>query len=188
MKALAAAAMALGIALGLTVFPAQAAVTVLGHGPGNQCYLAARFNRDPLAGIESCNQALVTPLSLADRAGTHVNRGALEAALGDEDKALTDFNTAIAENPRLGDGYLNRGAMLVNRKRYREARADILRGIALGPSMPEVGYYDLGIVEQRLGHDQQAFAAFQKALSLAPYFQPAIHALEDFSAEPPMPA
>jgi tetratricopeptide (TPR) repeat protein len=179
--------MALGLALWLAALPARAAVTVLGHGPGNTCYLAARFNLNPMAGIAACNQALLAPLSLADRAGTHVNRGALEAALGNEDKALADFNTAIAENPRLGDGYLNRGAMLVNRKQYQEARADILRGIALGPSMPEVGYYDLGIVEQRLGHDKDAFAAFQKSLSLAPYFQPAIHALEGFVVEPPPP-
>jgi tetratricopeptide (TPR) repeat protein len=164
--------------------PASAAVTVLGGGPGNGCYMAARFNMDPATGILSCNQALLAPLSRADRAGTHVNRGVMEAALGQEDKALEDFDLAVAENPSLGDGYLNRGAMLVNRKQYAQAQADIERGIALGPSMPEIGYYDLGVVEQALGHYDRAHAQFQQALILAPYFQPAIHALENFSRAP----
>jgi tetratricopeptide (TPR) repeat protein len=164
--------------------PALAAVSVLGGGPGNECYLAARFNRDPATGILSCNQALLAPLSRLDRAGTHVNRGVMEAALGQEDKALEDFNQAVLENPRLGDGYLNRGAMLVNRKRYAEARADIEHGIVLGPSMPEIGYYDLGVVEQALGHYDRAHADFLQALTLAPYFQPAVHALENFTNAP----
>ena len=107
--------------------------------------------------------------------------------LGEEDKALEDFDRAIAENPGLGDGYLNRGAMLVNRKRFAEARTDIERGIALGPSMPEVGYYDLGVVEQALGLYEKAYADYRQALSLAPYFQPALHALEDFT-HAPLPA
>ena len=88
---------------------------MLGGGAGNECYLAARFNLDPVTGISSCNQALPAPLSRLDRAGTHVNRGVMEAALGQEDKALEDFNQAVLENPRLGDGYLNRGAISTGR-------------------------------------------------------------------------
>ncbi len=163
---------------------AFAAVTVLGGGPGNECYLAARFNLDPATGISACDQALLKPLSRLDRAGTHVNRGVLEAAMGQEDKALEDFDLAVIENPHLGDGFLNRGAMLVNQKRYAEARADIERGIGLGPSMPEIGYYDLGVVEQALGHYDKAHADFQQALKLAPYFQPAVQALENFTTTP----
>ncbi len=164
--------------------PAGASVLVIGTEPGYQCYLSARFNLDPAAGIVACDHALLRPLSRIERAGTHVNRGVMEAALDQEDKALADFDLAIAENPALGDGYLNRGAMLVNRKRFAEARDAILRGVTLGPSMPEVGYYDLGVVEQALGHDEAALANYHKALSLAPYFQPAVHALENFSREP----
>jgi tetratricopeptide (TPR) repeat protein len=168
----------------LAAEPGQAAVTVLGGGPGNECYLAARFNLDPETGISFCNMALLKPLSRLDRAGTHVNRGVMEAALGQDDKALRDFDQAVAENPRLGDGYLNRGAMLVNRKLYDQARADIVRGIALGPSMPEIGYYDLGVLEQALGQSDDARRNFQRALSVAPYFQPAIQALENFTDGP----
>ena len=163
---------------------AAASVLVIGTEPGYQCYLSARFNLDPAAGIDACNHALLRPLSRIERAGTHVNRGVMEAALNQEDKALADFELAIAENPDLGDAHLNRGAMLVNRKRFAEARDAILRGVALGPSMPEVGYYDLGVVEEALGHSEEARADFQKALSLAPYFQPAVHALENFSQDP----
>jgi len=166
------------------VMPASASVVVIGSDAGYQCYLSARFNLDPAQGIEACNHALLAPLSRTERAGTHVNRGVMEAVLEQEDKALADFNLAVTENPKLGDGYLNRGAMLVNLKRFGEARDDILQGIALGPTMPEVGYYDLGVVEQALGHDEEALANFHKALSLAPYFQPAVHALENFSRGP----
>ena len=161
--------------------PVGASVVVIGSDAGYQCYLSARFNLDPAQGIDACNHALLAPLSRIERAGTHVNRGVMEAALEQEDKALADFDLAVAENPKLGDGYLNRGAMLVNLKRLPEARDDILHGIALGPTMPEVGWYDLGVVEQALGHDEAALTNFRKALSLAPYFQPAVHALENFS-------
>jgi tetratricopeptide (TPR) repeat protein len=180
---------ALLIVAGLTAAagPAIASVVVLGGGPGHDCYLAARFNLDPATGISSCNEALLAPLSRVDRAGTHVNRGVMEAALGREDKAIADFDQAIVENPNLGDGFLNRGAMLVNRKQYAEARADIEHGIALGPSMPEIGFYDLGVVQQALGRTDKALASFQRALELAPYFQPAIHALKNFS-NGPLPA
>ena len=175
---------AVTIMLALLAGRAQASVAVIGSDAGYQCYLSARFNLDPAQGIEACNHALLAPLSRVERAGTHVNRGVMEAALQQEDKALADFDQAIAENPKLGDGYLDRGAMLVNRKRFAEARQSILQGIALGPSMPEVGYYDLGVVEQALGNDAEALANFRTALSLAPYFQPAVHALENFSREP----
>jgi tetratricopeptide (TPR) repeat protein len=172
------------LALAVMAGQASAAVSVLGGGPGNECYMAARFNFDPPTGISACTQALLKPLSRLDRAGTHVNRGVMEAAMGREDKALEDFNQAVLENPHLGDGYLNRGAMLVNQKRYAEARADIERGIALGPSMPEIGYYDLGVVEQAMGHYDRARADFLQALTVAPYFQPAVHALENFTTVP----
>ena len=171
-------------ALACAAGPASAAVTVLGGGPGNECYLAARFNLDPVTGISACNQALLAPLSRLDRAGTHVNRGVMEAALGQEDKALEDFNQAVLENPRLGDGYLNRGAMLVNRKRYAEAQADMEHGIRIGAPMPEIGFYDLGVMEQALGHTDRARADFLQALSVAPYFQPAIQALQNAAAAP----
>jgi tetratricopeptide (TPR) repeat protein len=172
------------LALAAMAGQASAAVSVLGGGPGNGCYMAARFNLDPATGILACNQALLAPLSRLDRAGTHVNRGVMEAAMGREDKALEDFNQAVLENPHLGDGYLNRGAMLVNQKRYAEARADIEHGIGLGPSMPEIGYYDLGVVEQAMGHYDRARTDFLQALTVAPYFQPAVHALEDFTTAP----
>ena len=174
----------LAAALFFAAMPATASVVVIGSDAGYQCYLSARFNLDPAQGIDACNHALLAPLSRLERAGTHVNRGVMEAALEQEDKALADFDLAISENPGLGDGYLNRGAMLVNLKRYGEARDDILHGIALGPTMPEVGYYDLGVVEQALGKEEEALANFRKALTLAPTFQPAVHALENFSNEP----
>lgn len=179
---------ALAAAIFTVAAPAWGSVVVIGNDAGHQCYLSARFNLDPAQGIDACNHALLAPLSRIERAGTHVNRGVMEAALSQEDKALADFDLAITENPDLGDGYLNRGAMLVDLKRFTEARDDILRGIALGPTMPEVGWYDLGVVEQALGHDDDALANFHKALSLAPYFQPAVHALENFSRGGPFQA
>jgi lipoprotein NlpI len=50
--------------------------------------------------------------------------------------------------------------------------------------MPEIGFYDLGVVEQALGHYDRARADFLQALTLAPYFQPAIQALENVTTAP----
>jgi hypothetical protein len=40
------------------------------------------------------------------------------------------------------------------------------------------------VVEQALGHYDKAHADFQQALKLAPYFQPAVQALENFTTTP----
>ena len=40
--------------------------------------------------------------------------------MDDKKGALADFNAALIANPQLGDGYINRAALLISLGRYRK--------------------------------------------------------------------
>jgi len=132
--------------LGMTVLglaSAQAQITVSqGSGPGQECYRHARFGFDPIAGIKACDLALEQVLTISDRAATYDNRGVILNQAGRSDEAGEDFAKAIALQPDLGDPYINSGSVLIKKKLYEDALVQINKGLALGVSMPQVGYYD----------------------------------------------
>src|SRR5882724_6333198 len=96
-------------AIAFASIPAQAAsVMSAGSTVQEDCFRAATSQaRAPLSprslsnGIAACNVALTGNLSQLARAGTLVNRGILEAAGGDNDTALSDFNAGLARDPNL---------------------------------------------------------------------------------------
>jgi tetratricopeptide (TPR) repeat protein len=159
---------------------ANAAVTVLGPGPAQQCFQIAEFGGDIHEGIQLCTFALNTTLSTVDRAATFVNRGVLHLSLHDNEQALTDINSGLAIAPDLGDGYVDRGAASIALGRYDEALADINKGIALGPHRPEIAYYDRAIIYEHNGDIRAAYYDYKKALELSPGFEAAATELKRF--------
>ncbi len=175
-------ALATGLAaLGLAVLPAAAAVTVMGKGLAENCYQAAEFGGDTGAGIEVCGRALQDqPLSVADRASTYVNRGILRARADDPDGALRDYDTGLRLQPDLAEGYVDRGAAYLLVKRYKDAIADIDKGLALNVKRPHIAYYDRAIANEALGNIRAAYEDYKKAVELAPDFALAIQQLQRF--------
>jgi tetratricopeptide (TPR) repeat protein len=156
----------------------------------HSCYISAltvvktgtHLTGDALAG---CSAALEQPINVRDRAATFDNRGILHDVNQDYSAAWDDFNDSIKLDPELGDAWLNRGVALLRMKqRPDDALNDIKHGVALGPSLPEVGYFDLGVAEQSLGHIPEAYAAYKKALAADPNFAPAADALKNFRVVP----
>jgi Tfp pilus assembly protein PilF len=65
-----------------------------------------------------------------------------------------------------------------------DALAEIQHGMALGPTMPQVGYYDLGVAQQIMGQIPQAYDSYRRSLAADPNFAPAANALKNFRVVP----
>lgn len=165
----------------IAALPAAAAVTVMGTGLAQSCYRAAEFGSNPQEGIAACNLALDSqPLTVQDRASTYVNRGILRTRVDDIAGALNDYDTALRIKPDLGEGYVDRGASFIMLKRYRDALADIDKGLNLGANKPHIAYYDRAIVHEFLGDIRAAYEDYKKAVELQPDFTLAIEQLKRF--------
>jgi tetratricopeptide (TPR) repeat protein len=136
----------------LTSAGASAQIVVSeGMGASRDCYIHARFGFDPVAGIKTCAIALEQPLTAYDRAATYDNRGVILNRLGRIDQAVSDFDRAIVLQPDLGDAYVNSGSVLIKKKSYEEALVQVNKGLALGVSFPEIGYYNRALALELLG-------------------------------------
>jgi len=161
---------------------AGAAVLVMGTAKGHQCYLAAKLGVDPRNSIKLCEEALRDGgLSSQDVAATHVNRGVLYDLVGRYQEAFDDFNHSIRINPDIGDGYLNRGVALIRMKRLDDALADVQKGISLGVSQPEIGYYDRAVIYEQMGRIREAYYDYKRSQEALPGgYAPAEEALKHF--------
>jgi tetratricopeptide (TPR) repeat protein len=160
---------------------ANSAVTVIGNGLGANCFQAAEFGADAKAGIETCTAALdQTALTISDRAATYINRGILRARTGDTTGALADYNQGLGVDGKLGEGYVDRGAVYIVLERYGDALKDIDQGLAIGANKPHIAYYDRAIVDEAMGNIRGAYLDYKKALELQPDFALASEQLTRF--------
>ncbi len=165
----------------VVALPALAAETVVGQGLAQSCYQAAEFGGDPESGIPECTGALNDEvLTPRDRAATFINRGILRARNKNTDGAFADYNTAIEMMPNVGEAYVDRGAAYIAVRRYKEALADLNKGIALGSTSLHLAYYDRAIADEALGDVKGAYEDYKQALVLMPNFPPAVEQLKRF--------
>ena len=162
--------LAASVALGLAaVGYADAAVTVIGGGLAEDCSKAAIRGRSDRSSIETCNLALSTEmLDTRDKAGTYINRGVMRMRTRAFSDAHSDFNTAIAIAPKIGEGWVNRGAVFIAEKRYQEGLSDINRGLDLGVVEPEKAYYNRALAYEGLEDAKSAYLDYQQAVTLKP--------------------
>jgi len=130
-------------------------------------------------GLQACSVALSDP-AMTHRAALMLDRGVIEVRLGDTTAALKDYSGAIALDDTLGDAYISRAGLLVEMKRYDEARADIAQGIALGAGNLHVAYYSRAVIEEEGGDVKSAYRDYKTALAIRPDFAPAIRELSRF--------
>lgn len=149
--------------------PASAAISVLGGGQAEACFLAAKAGKADSAALAACDQALDTEMMLPrDRGGTLVNRGVMKLIRGEYDAARADFDAGIAMIPDVGEGWVNRGAMFIGQRRYKEALSDINKAIGLGLREPAKAYYNRAIAYEGLDDEQSAYLDYEQALVLQP--------------------
>ena len=171
--------LAAGMSLGSST--AFGAVTVLGGGIAHECFIAAKFTPGAVSGISLCDRALNEDfLTSTDRAATYVNRGVIEAATGQADRAMEDYQRAIKLRPSLGDAYIDLGATLIARQEYDDALIQINTGISLDPASAEAGYFNRGVIEEIRGNFLDAYHDYKRALAIVPDFAPALERLKYF--------
>jgi tetratricopeptide (TPR) repeat protein len=160
--------------------PADAAVTVFGSGYAELCYEGAENGGIAADYITYCTLALNTALSIHDRAASYINRGVLRLSLNETNAALTDFESGLAIGPDLSEGYVDRGAALIEKKQYAEAVTSINRGLELGARRPALAFYDRAIANEGLGDIPAAYKDYQQALVVQPDFSLASDELKRF--------
>src|SRR5690242_18157509 len=73
--------------------PASAAITIVGHGPAGDCYLAANGARRDRAALDECDLALENQLlTPQDRVATLVNRSIIHLRRAEGASALADLD------------------------------------------------------------------------------------------------
>jgi len=173
------------LVFGMTVLATAGATAQVvvseGDGAGHDCYMYARFGREQAKALKVCAIALDQGLSVNDRAATFDNRGIILNRLDRFDDAASDFSRAIALRPDLGDAYINLGSVLIRRKSYEEALVQINKGMTLGASFPQFGYYDRALALELLGRYKEAYYDYKKALEIEPNFTLASERLKDFT-------
>ena len=70
--------------------------------------------------------------------------------------------------PELAEIYVNRGAILMQQRRWTEAIAQIEHGIALKPAELEKAYFNRGLAREHLDDFRGAYADLSMAAKLKP--------------------
>ena len=149
--------------------PAAAAVTVMGDTSAEQCSKAAFRELGDLESLRLCTEALLDPtLDRRDLAGTYVNRGVIYMTRGEYPAARVDFDRAIEVDNLIGEAWVNRGAVDIIDKRYKDGIADINKGLALGIEQPAKAYYNRGVADEMVDDETSAYLDYQQALVLQP--------------------
>ena len=154
-------------------------------GLAAQCSSAAKGGLHDDSAVEVCTLALSRePLNTHDRAGTYVNRGAMELLNRDWEEAHQDFGRALKLKPDMGEAHVGEGAYLISMERWPEAEAEVSRGLDLGSEEPEKGYYFRGLARWGQENFKGAYFDFRKASELKPNWSLPRQQMANFKVSP----
>ena len=99
----------------------------------------------------------------------YYSRGIEYGDLGQWDKAIDDYSTAIEIDPKFSDAYSSRGIEYGDLGQWDKAIDDYNRSIEIDPKIP-MTYSDCGIAYGNLGQWNKAIANYNKAIEIDPKF------------------
>lgn len=137
--------------------------------------------------LQQCSEALAGKQSLTDRIATLVNRGTIQAAVGETGAALADYGAALELAPDRADIYVDRGVALFRGKRPIEAVAEFTYALSLGPATPERVYFDRAMAREDSGDLRGAYADYRQAAALNPFWDAPARELTRFQVVPARP-
>jgi tetratricopeptide (TPR) repeat protein len=158
-------------ALTLAFIPwsAGAQVMTVTGSAGQSCYHSALDRRHDAEAIAECTEALdQSSMTGSDRAGTFVNRGILYMLAGEQDRALRDYNQAIALDPSQAEAWLNEAVTMVNDGKGSTAIDLADRSLRLRTQKPALAYYVRGLGHEEEGQTVAAYDDLRKAEALDP--------------------
>jgi len=89
------------------------------------------------------------------------------------DKAIADFDRAIALDPYFSDAFLNRGNAFEKKGKFDEAIENFDKAAALNPSYE--AYFNRGITFEKMGRLDESIADYDQAIALNPSRHEAYH-------------
>ena len=105
------------------------------------------------------------------------NRGTAYDKLGQTDKALADYEKAIALDPSFDKAFNNRAVIFDNKGETERALADYNKAIDLNPSLDKAYrvYNNRALLFEKKGLTDKALADYDKAIALKPSFDEAYY-------------
>jgi tetratricopeptide (TPR) repeat protein len=181
--AVAAATPFAGVALAQRTDPA--AVTVLGRDPNaRRCSDQVMRGDTSDATISFCTDALgYRHLTQAAEVILRINRGVTHMRRQENERALADFDAVVALHPRHAEAQVNRGAALLQLRRYGPAIASFTEALGLGVQEPYKAYFNRGAAREALGDLRGAYEDYNTALDIYPDWGPANLELQRFARQ-----
>jgi lipoprotein NlpI len=136
---------------------------------------AAKESRNYVQAIQLFNEALRTGNCDKEKYGFLIySRGVSYEGLGIRDKALVDFDAAIALIPNFPNSYIYRGLIWTFERQYDRAIEDFYRARSLSPNDPLI-YNNLAGAYEKKGDLDQAIEAYTQALHFEPRYAEAYY-------------
>ncbi|MEW6110653.1 MAG: tetratricopeptide repeat protein [Thermodesulfobacteriota bacterium] len=122
-------------------------------------------------------------------AEAHNWRGMAYEELGDQDKALADYNEAIRISPNYADAYNNRGELYRKQKKFSLAARDYNEAIKHDKNFPEA-QFNAALVAEEQRNPKNAITHYEEYLKLSPNAADANQVkakIEELKKAPPPP-
>jgi tetratricopeptide (TPR) repeat protein len=150
----------------------HASTRVYGTGLAASCSKLAISGLYDRQTLTTCDQALeLEALGRENAAKTHVNRGVVLLRRASLDRAAQDFLRAERLMPQLPEIYINRAVVLIKQQRYREAIAQLDKGISMEPDELEKAYFNRGLAREQVDDIRGAYFDFKRASELDPEWE-----------------
>jgi tetratricopeptide (TPR) repeat protein len=101
-------------------------------------------------------------------AGAYANRGSALSDTGELDRAIQDFNKAIAHDGKLAAAYVGRAAVFVAKGQFDFAILDLNQAIKLNPKNVDTYYFNRGTTYSMAGQYDKAIADFDQVIRVNP--------------------
>ncbi|MEX0987195.1 MAG: tetratricopeptide repeat protein [Bacteroidales bacterium] len=129
------------------------------------------LNRDYLEAMASFDQCLAMDHA---NAKAYLNRGKVNAALGNLEASLADFDLAIQHNADFGEAYFYKGYFLFGRDTAGVSREMLQMSLTKGFELAE-SHYLLGLSNLLEGEEDKALMNFNRAINLKDDYAIAYH-------------
>jgi tetratricopeptide (TPR) repeat protein len=114
--------------------------------------------------LQLCD-SLVKADSLGEHAEPYYYKGIYYSTINDKNKALLAFDEAVRHDYYFLDGYIEKGAVLFEMKKYTEAMKVFNLALTISPKYAD-NYYWIAKCQQAMGQKEEAKLNYQRAFGL----------------------